>query len=166
MLLKTTFYLAVITILASCTGKNSPDTFQGEPLTAGSGPNAVLHTIDDPDYPAVLLTHEKGSVGIGVFQAETGSPVLTLRDDDNDGVFDLLTYSALSKSGETLVDVEDYGMDGQPDLILNHEDSTASVSVADKWHGVDGVGTDSVTVLLDGERVPLKEIIIELRNRD
>lgn len=154
---------AAAVILASCTGENSDGTFQGEPIIAGSDPNAVWHKIDDPDFPAVMLTHEKGSVGIGIFQRDTGSPILTLRDDDNDGVFDLLTYSAVTESGETLVDVEDYGMDGQPDLILNHQVSSASVFVGGRWHKVDGVGTESVTVEIDGKRIPLKEIVTELR---
>ncbi len=89
-----------------------------------------------------------------------------MRDDDNDGVFDLLTYSALSESGQTLVDVEDYGMDGQPDFILNYEDSTASVFVDGRWHDVEGIGTDSVTVLLNGEQIPLSEVVTDLRERN
>jgi hypothetical protein len=130
---------------------------------SGSDPNAVVRTIDEPDYPAVLLTHENGVVGIGIFQSETGSPVLTLRDDNNDGVFDLLTYYALSGSGESLVDVEDYGMDGQPDLILNHKIPSASVFVDGRWYEAEGVGTDSVTVEIAGKRVSLKDVVAELR---
>ena len=149
-------------MLVSCAGDDQPTTFQGEALASGSESNSVGLTIDDARYPSVLLTQENGAVSLGVFQKETGSPVLTLRDADNDGVFDLLTYSSLSESGETLIDVEDYGMDGQPDFILNYQDSSAIVFVDGKWHEVDGVGTDDVTVLIGNERVALKDVITTL----
>ena len=150
-------------VLASCTAKENPTTFQNEPLISGADPNAMMRTIDEPDYPAVMLTHENGVVGIGIFQPKTGRPFLTLRDDNNDGVFDLLRYSALSESGESLVEVEDYGMDGQPDLILNYQGKTASVFVDGDWHTVDGVTTNGATVLLDDERVSLAEVLNALR---
>lgn len=149
-------------VLASCTIDENPATFQGEPVSSGGDTGVVFRTIDLPDYPAVSLVHEKGAVGIGIFQPETGSPVLQLRDDDNDGIFDLLTYSALSETGEVLVDVEDWGMDGQPDFIHNYQDSSASVFVNGSWYEVDGIGTRDVTVLLDGERVALKELVTTL----
>ena len=160
--LRTISCLTVFVVLASCTTDENPTTLQGEPLVSGADPDAVVRTIDLPDYPAVFLVHEKGAVNIGIFQPETGSPVLQLRDDNNDGIFDLLTYSALSEAGEVLVNVEDWGMDGQPDLILNHQDSSASVFVDGSWHEVDGIGTRDVTVLLDGKRVALKEIVTTL----
>lgn len=153
----------MLLVLASCTARQNPTTFQNEPLISGADPNAIVRTIDEPDYPAIMLTHENGVVGIGIFQPETGRPVLTLRDDNNDGVFDLLRYSALSESGESLVEVEDYGMDGQPDLILNYQDKTASVFVDGDWHTVDGVTTNGATVLLDDERVSLSEVLNALR---
>ena len=160
---KAVIALLVPVLLVSCTGDENPTTFQNEPLISGLDPNAVVRTIDEPDYPSVLLTNENGAVGVGIFQPETGSPVLTLRDDNNDGVFDLLTYSALSASGESLVDVDDYGMDGQPDLILNYEDKTASVFVDGQWHSVDGVATNDATVLLNDKRVSLAEVLNTIR---
>gem|GEM_PF-3681473 len=149
-------------MLASCAGDDQPTTFQGGALVSGSDSNSVVLTIDDARYPAVALIEEHGVVGLGVFQKETGSPVLTLRDADNDGVFDLLTYSSLSASGESLVDVEDYGMDGQPDFILNHQESSASVFVDGQWHDVDGVGTDQVSVMIGTERVALRDVLAGL----
>lgn len=149
-------------MLASCTGDDKPTTFQGGELTSGSDSNSVVLTIDDSRYPSVLLTHEHGGVGLGVFQKATGTPVLTLRDSDNDGVFDLLTYSSLSVSGETLVVVEDFGMDGQPDFILNYQESSASVFVDGEWHNVDGVGTDQVSVMIGDERVALKDVLVPI----
>jgi hypothetical protein len=103
--------------MASCTTDENPATFQGEPLIAGADPEAVVRTIDLPDYPAVFLLHEKGAVNIGIFQPKTGSPVLQLRDD-------------------------------------NYVDGS--------WHEVEGIGTQDVTVLLDGKRVALKEIVTTL----
>lgn len=99
MLIRTFTSISVVVALTSCNANDSPETLQGEPVIAGSDPNAFVRTIDESDYPAVVLTAEKGAVGIGVFQPQTGGPVLTMRDDDSDGVFDLLTYSALSESG-------------------------------------------------------------------
>ena len=157
--------LTAYAVMASCTADENPTTFRGEPLIIGADPNAVIRTIDDPNYPAVMLTRESGAVGIGIFQRETGSPVLTLRDADNDGVFDLLTYTSLSATGEALVDVVDYGMDGQPDHILNFQVPSASVFVDGRWHEVDGVGTENVTVEIDGRRVSVTEILAELRQK-
>ena len=160
--LKVIFCIAASMMLVSCTGDDHPTTFRGEALVSGSDSNAVVLTIDDARYPSVLLSQEHGAVALGVFQKQTGSPALTLRDADNDGVFDLLTYSALSASGELLVDVEDYGMDGQPDFILDHQKSSASVFVDGEWHNVDGVGTDQVSVVIDNERVALKDVLAKL----
>lgn len=166
MLIRSIAWFTAAVALTSCTGKSDPESFQGDPLIASADPNAVVHTIDDSDYPAVLLTAEKGAVGIGIFQSRTGSPAVTLRDADNDGVFDLLTYSALSESGENLVDVEDYGMDGQPDFILDHKAQSARVFVNGMWHEVDGVGTQSVTVDIEGNEFSLDEVLTALGRAD
>ncbi|MEO0423004.1 MAG: hypothetical protein AAF184_11745 [Pseudomonadota bacterium] len=138
-----------------------PQTFQGEHLRGGQ-PGEVALTIDAPRFPSVLLTHANGSLNLGVFQAGTHAPILTLRDHDNDGVVDLLTYSAVSADGEPLVDVEDYGMDGQPDFIFNRQAGSAQVYFRGRWHEVDGVGTGVASVEVDGARLPLKEIMGEI----
>ena len=156
-------FLIPMLSLCSCMGEDRPTSFQGEPIVKGGDPHAVVLTIDDPAYPAVLLTYEKGAVGIGIFQPRTGSPVLTLRDDNNDGVFDLLTYTALSDTGEALIEVVDYGMDGQPDFILNLRESNATVYVDGTWHPVAGVGTDDVTVEINGQIRSLVEVVPKLR---
>ncbi len=96
----------------------APD-LQGDPILGGSDPDAVTDVIDLPGLPTALLTSAKGKTGLAVFQAKTGEPYLTLGDTDGDGVFDMLVYFSLSADGETLATVEDYGMDGQPDFILN-----------------------------------------------
>lgn len=158
------FSLAVL-VLASCTANENPTTFQNDPLIQGAHPNALVRTIDEPGYPAILLTHENGVVSVGIYQPETGRPVLSLRDDESDGVFDLLTYSALSESGKTLVEVDDYGMDGQPDLILNYQASTASMFFDGEWHAVDGVGSRDATVLINGKRIPLKDALNTIRQQ-
>ena len=102
--------------------------------------SAFAETIANPGLPNVLATSERGKTSVAVFQTGTCSPYLQLGDRDSDGVFDILTYSALSEDGEILVNVEDYGMDGQPDLILNHTEATASVFYQGAWYPVDGVG--------------------------
>ena len=156
-------FLIPVLSLCSCTGEDRPTLFQGNPILRGGDPDSVVLTIDNPAYPAVLLVHEKGAVNIGIFQPKTGSPVLTLRDNNNDGVFDLLTYTAVSDTGEALVSVEDYGMNGQPDFILNFRDHNAAVYVDDTWYPVAGVGTGDVTVEINGQILSLVEVVSKLR---
>ena len=150
-------------MVCGCGGNDNAQTFQGEPVLGRDGVNVVTDKIDRAGLPAVFLTSTEGNVELGVFQAETGKPYLTLRDSDGDGVFDLLTYSTLSESGEVLVEVEDYGMDGQPDLILNHTEKKASVFYQSSWHEVSGVGTDQpASIEIDGQSLLLEDVLDEV----
>ncbi len=148
--------------LSSCTSSDNPSTFQNEPLISGADATTVVRTIDEPRYPSVMLMEENGAVGIGVFQLGTGSPVLTVRDDDNNGVFDLLTYSSVTESGEVLVEVDDYGMDGQPDFILNYHESSAKVYFEGEWLTVEGIGSSNATVMIGGQSVRLGDVLDEI----
>lgn len=144
-----------------------PETFQGELILAGADPDAVSDTIDLPNLPSVSVSSVNGKTGVGIFQANTGQPYLTLGDTDSDGVFDMLTYSSLSADGEVLVDVEDYGMDGQPDFILNFKDNSASVFYNGVWLPVSGVGLEppGATVEIEGENRPLNDVLAEIGRR-
>ncbi|MEM9386433.1 MAG: hypothetical protein AAGA68_15360 [Pseudomonadota bacterium] len=153
--------LIVATYMSACDQEIAATTFQGQPLRGGT-PDAVVLTIDDQRLPSVLVSRSKGSVNLGVFQANTHAPMLTLRDQDNDGVMDLLTYSALSADGKVLVAVEDYGMDGQPDFIFNRQARSAQVFYRGHWRKVDGVGTGSTTVDVEGDRLPLTRVMGEI----
>ena len=157
------FIIALLSVLFGCAVQSNPATFQGEPLFNPADSGESIATIDRQGQPAVIMTYSESDVGIGIFQAHTGEPYLTLRDSNGDGVFDLLTYASLSASGEWLGEVEDYGMDGQPDFILNSKKKTATVFYNGNWHPVSGLGSGSgATVSIDGETVPLKEILTKL----
>ena len=113
--------------------------------------------------PTVFLRSDGNSTGLAIFQSKTGAPYLTVTDSDNDGIFDLLTYSSLSEDGEALVDVEDYGMDGQPDFILRNTDSSASVFYEGRWLPVNGIGSGrNATVLVNGKERDLAEVLAEV----
>ena len=159
--------LVLLLLSAACSRQDDTVTLCGEPIQHGGDPDAVSATIDHPQLPAVIVGSENGKVGIGVFQAGSCAPYLQLGDSNADGVFDFLTYSALSPAGETLVDVEDYGMDGQPDFILNHTDSTAAVFYQGAWYPVDGLGTsgDEPSVTIDGQRRALASVLEEIGRR-
>lgn len=60
------------------------------------------------------------------------------------------------------MDAEDYSMDGQPDFILNHKAETAGVFVNGSWHEVHGVGTQDLTVEIEGNTFSLKEVLTTL----
>jgi hypothetical protein len=160
-MVRPTFIIASI-MICGCGGNDSAQTFQGEAILGGDGVNVVADKIDRAGLPAVFLTSNDGSVELGIFQAKTEKPYLTLRDSDGDGVFDLLTYNSLSEFGEVLVEVEDYGMDGQPDLIVNHAERKASVFYRGYWHSVSGVGTGQpASIEIDGQLLRLEDVLDE-----
>ena len=154
--------IVVLLVSYGCGGTDKGETFQGESVLGEGSGTLVIDKIDRAGLPAVLLTSTEAKVDLGIFQAQTGQPFLTLRDSDNDGVFDLLTYSSLSVTGEVLVVVEDYGMDGQPNLIMNHREKKASVFYQGTWHEVIGVGSgQAASIVIDGKSLLLKDILDE-----
>ena len=141
----------------ACAPPDEVKTLGGVSIMKGGNPDAVVDTIDVEGLPGVFLSNENGEVRIGVFQAKTGVPYLQLLDSDHDGAFDLLTYSSISAEGELLVDVHDYGMDGQPDFILNYKENTASVFYENSWYEVIGMSTGQrPTVTIHGTSRQLK----------
>jgi len=155
---------ALITISSwSCTVEDDGPTLGGDRIQRGGDSSVIIEAIDHPGLPSVLLTSSELEFSLGIYQANTGKPYVTLRDADGDGVFDILTYSSLSKSGDILVDVEDYGMDGQPDFILNHREAKASVYYQGAWHDVSGIGTDRPAIVnVDGTSLLLEDILDEV----
>lgn len=153
---------SAVILVFGCACSDDPLTLNGEPVIGGPS-DTVVYTIDIPGLPTVFLRSDGNSTGLAIFQSKTGAPYLTITDSDNDGVFDLLAYSSLSEGGETLVDVEDYGMDGQPDFILRHKDSTASVFYEGRWLPVKGIGSgQNTTVLVNGKERDLAEVLAEV----
>ena len=151
-----------VLLTGACTVQDHAPSLCGESVMRGSDRAGRVETIDTPELPGVFVTSEHGKVSVGVYQAGTCAPYLTLGDRDADGVFDLLTYSALSDDGRVLVEVEDYGMDGQPDFILNFAESSASVYYRGTWYAVDGVGKGSSSVRIDGQPRPLTDVLAEI----
>lgn len=152
---------------AACSPKNNTVTLCGDPVQKGSDPSGVVATIDQTGLPNVFVNSEKGKVSVGIFQMGTCEPYLQLVDSDSDGVFDLLIYSAMSHDGQVLVSVEDYGMDGQPDFILNFSDSTASVFYEGAWSSVDGIGPggEQPSVEIEGQRRALGDVLEDIGRR-
>ena len=160
--------LSVVSIIGCEPNSGSrPPTIQDGTVLARSDSDAVTDVIDLPGLPTTLLTADKGKIGVAVFQANTGEPYLRLGDTDGDGVFDMLEYYSLSASGETLAVVEDYGMDGQPDFILNFEGNTGSVYYSGSWREVQNIGPnrESATVEIDGQYRLLNEVLTEIGRR-
>ena len=143
-----------------------PETPAADDLSPSKVEGTVFERIERPGLPSLHLTAEDGKVGVGIFQAGTGRPYLTLGDTDNDGVFDMLTYSSLNAGGKVLAVVEDFGMDGQPDLIINFEESTGSIYYDGKWRPILGIGTGKSSYIeIDGTTRGLDEVVSELGRR-
>lgn len=122
-----------------------------------------MQTIEVDSLPSIYAIAEDG-VGVSVFQRGTGKPYLSLRDTDDDGVFDYLEYNVLDADGNLLRTVEDYGFDGQADLILDYVERSGRVFLDGVWLAIDGVDTGRVaTVDVDGETRSLEAVIKELQ---
>lgn len=155
--------IALFLTICGCATQQQPHEFRGVPIVRGADTESEIDTIDRVNRPSVLMTSTDSRVNIGIFQARTGQPYVTMLDTDGDGVFDVLTYSSLSKSGEILVEVEDYGMDGQPDFILNRMQGTAVVFYKGTWREVEGVGSSqSPTIKVGDTEILLKDVLIQL----
>lgn len=154
-------------VIVACSPQSNQVSLCGEPIEKVGDQGAFSATIDHPELPGVFVKSERGKVSVGIFQTGTCEPYLQLGDSDSDGVFDLLTYSALSQDGELLVDVEDYGMDGQPEFILNHSNSTASVFYQGSWYTVEGIGPngEKPSVSIKGQRRLLADVLEEIGRR-
>lgn len=136
------------------------------PIVAAAEP--AVYQIDADDAPHVFVTigeESQNSAGIGIFQRTTGKPYLTLRDNDGDGVFDLLTYSVLNSEGERIMEVEDYGMNGQADFKVNYQSGRASVFYEGQWRETSGPKQDRY-VVVDGTSIPLTEVLSEIGRPD
>lgn len=151
----------VLLIMTACSPENPPQTLNSEPLIPGGDPEAIARTIDHPALPPVLATSEQNGVSVGVFQRGTGMPYLALNDSDNDGVFDLLTYSVLDADGNLLIEVEDFGMNGQADMRVNFATDAVQVFYEKQWLEAKKIGTGRF-VAVDGVDVPLHLILDEL----
>jgi len=160
-MLKSTVLFSVI-LLAGCSFNTTPQTFGGEEIIQAGSKDTFIETIDHPDYPSVLLSSDHKSIAVGIYQAKTGQPYAVFSDKNGDGVFDLLTYSLLSQDGELLVEIEDYGMDGQADFRIDFKNSTASVYYKGKWRNVEGIGTEKRTVTLEKQVLPLEAVLEEI----
>ena len=149
-------------ILISCaSAQDTPSTFQGEPIVHGSDPNAILRTIDDPELFSVWSSLDDGKTRLGVFQKTSGQPYLQLLDMDSDGIVDLLAYQVLDADGRLLKAIEDFGMDGQIDFIVDFLEQSIQVFYRGQWN--EGVRREGRTgILVDGDWVALEAVLSEL----
>ncbi|MCL1049923.1 hypothetical protein L2755_09850 [Shewanella abyssi] len=119
-----------------------------------------------PDMPSVGVSLDAAGSkesGVGIFQKGTGQPYASFVDKDGDGVFDLLMYSALDRNGKHLLEVEDYGMDGQADFKLNLETGVASIYFEGQWyHSIGKVAKDKY-FLINNEKVSIQVAVKTMR---
>jgi len=86
---------------------------------------------------------------------------LQLLDMDSDGIVDLLTYQVLDADGKLLKSIEDFGMDGQIDFIVDFLEQSIQVFYRGQWN--EGVRREGRTgILVDGDWVALETVLSEL----
>ncbi|MDM3871741.1 hypothetical protein QSV34_10305 [Porticoccus sp. W117] len=126
----------------------------------------VTHIIGNENTPDVYMTVDggsEGSVSIGIYQRTTDKPYVTLADIDGDGVFDLLSYSVLDKNGGHIMEVEDYGMDGQADFKTNMFSGAASIHINGEWYESVGSTDEDRYFLIGKKKVLVREAVHEMR---
>ncbi|MGS2723625.1 hypothetical protein ACVBEJ_07745 [Porticoccus sp. GXU_MW_L64] len=126
----------------------------------------VTHIIGNKNTPDVYMTvdgESKGSASIGIYQRNTDKPYVTLADIDGDGVFDLLSYSVLDKNGGHIMEVEDYGMDGQVDFKTNMFSGAASIYIGGQWYESVGSTDEDRYFLIGKKKVLVREAVHEMR---
>lgn len=74
--------------------------------------------------------------GVGVFDRNTGKPLLSFGDRDGDGRIDILDYNVLDENGEQILSVTDYEFDGQPDLRVHWKEGYFEIRHAGQWYRV------------------------------
>jgi len=77
------------------------------------------------------------SGSVGIFAGPKGGPILVAADNDGDGSLDFLSYSVLDEAGESVLEVDDYGADGQADLRLHFRERYNELWHADRWYRVE-----------------------------
>ncbi|MCV6605800.1 MAG: hypothetical protein OIF34_10875 [Porticoccaceae bacterium] len=126
----------------------------------------VTHIIGNENTPDVYMTvdgESEGSASIGIYQRTTDKPYITVADIDGDGVFDLLSYSVLDKNGGHIMEVEDYGMDGQADFKTNMFSGAASIHINGKWYESVGSTDEDRYFLIGKKKVLVREAVHEMR---
>ena len=64
---------------------------------------------------------------------------------------------------EVISEVEDYGMDGQPDFIVDYQTNSGSIFYLGAWRDVSGLGGGGTpTIEVDGERREIEDVLAEL----
>lgn len=142
--------LVVLTVLGCATVPRQPDQ--------------SYFAIEEAGAPKLIVTSHQNGTGVGIFQEGSGSPYVSVLDSNSDGVLDYIEYFVLDVGGGILKHIEDYGFDGQPDLVVDYRSKTAKVFIEGKWYPIDGVGTAGRKTVEIGDVVrPLEEIVEKLR---
>lgn len=74
--------------------------------------------------------------GVVVHDRKTGRMALTAGDSDGDGHLDQLRYTAVDKAGHPVVEVTDFGMDGQADFRMYFDKRPAQLWYEGKWRDI------------------------------
>ena len=149
------------TLLSGCAADSAaPREFLGEELVVGADENAIVRTIDHRSLPPVFASREKGSDSVQIFQKGTNEPYVTVSDWDSDGVFDALSYSVLDSEGNVILEVEDFGMDGQIDMRVG-SDGHAELFYEGRWRVVESDGARKA-IFVDGIEISLADAVASL----
>lgn len=71
------------------------------------------------------------------------SNILVLKDLDNDGEYDALSYDGSNESGELNRQLYDDNLDGNPDKFIDFSDPSLNIRIGDKWLQARSEGRDS-----------------------
>jgi hypothetical protein len=115
--------------------------------------------VEIPGKPTLLFELDRranNSIGIVMSHPKSGYPMLQVGDDDGDGRLDFLSYTVLDSNGNSLVQITDYEMDGQPDLKFHLDAGYMELWHDGQWLKIEKNG-DQRGVWSKGVFLPLKK---------
>ena len=88
--------------------------------------------------------------GVGIFHRATGTPLLSVGDQDGDGRLDVLTYTVVGEDGQAIRDVIDYEADGQSDLRIHFAEKYVEIWHQARWNRIENRDGQR-GIVVDGE---------------
>lgn len=88
--------------------------------------------------------------GVGIFHRDSKTPMVSLGDTTGDGQIDALSYTVVNEQGAAVVDVVDYGADGQADMRVHYGEGLVELWYNERWYDVEKRG-DVRGIEVDGQ---------------